>query len=126
MTGGWYDISSGDRQFFKFKDPGDELSGKWEGTAPNKYNGLNGIIVDKDGVRNEFTLSKKLEDLLAMEIGTRLRIVFLRKRLLKDGNSFKEFHIQGWDPKREGSSPVPEFDKPVEPSSSDGEDEVPF
>tara|TARA_Y100000310_G_C20652802_1_gene800378 strand:+ start:1045 stop:1422 length:378 start_codon:yes stop_codon:yes gene_type:complete len=125
MTGGWRKLNGGgERNFFKFKDPGDELSGKWGGTTPGKY-GDNGVILDKDGTKHEFTLNKKLEDIVGVEIGTGLRIVFLGERMLKNGNHMKDFDIFDWDAKREGSDPVSEYDKPVDPSP-DGEDEVPF
>jgi hypothetical protein len=125
MTGGWRRLNGGgERNFFKFKDPGDELSGKWHGTKPNKYEGLNGAIVDKDGTKHEFTINKNLEELTSVEIGTGLRIILLGDRMMKNGNTIKDYDIFGWDAKKEGNDPVSEYDKPVDPL--DDEDEVPF
>jgi len=125
MAGGWQKRSGGDRDFFKFQNPGDTLVGKWRGHKAGKY-GENGLVKKKDGEVAEFTLNTALQDLVELEENTPVKIVYIGKQTSKAGNQFKAFDIFTWDAGKDGDDPVSDFAEPTEPDSDGDDDEVPF
>ena len=125
MTGGWSKQEGSDLNFFKFDTPGQELVGKWRGTKEGKY-GDNGVIVTKDDGAQAFYISAALDQLVTMDVGTPIKIVYLGKEQLKNGNTFKQFDVFTWDPDKEGDDPVTKHDAPIEEPFEAKDDDVPF
>ena len=123
--GGWSKQSGGDRDFFKFQNPGDELIGKWRGTRKGRF-GDNGVVEQKSGEVAEFSLNTAIEDLVNLEKGTGVKIVYIGKQTSKAGNEFKAFDVFIWDPGKDGDDEVSEFSGPVDPEPGSDDDEVPF
>src|SRR4030095_14312244 len=63
-------------QFYKFHTIGQVLEGIWRGTQRGKY-GDNGVVETEDGVRQVFTLSAMLKDLVDVDDGTEVQITYL-------------------------------------------------
>ena len=124
MAGGWSKQSGGDRIFFKFDTPGKELIGKWRGTRPGKY-GDNGLIVNDEGL-HEFPINAGLSDLVDMDKDISVKVVYIGKESLKNGNTFKKFEVFTWDTTKNRDDPVSEHQAPTEEPFQATDSDVPF
>ena len=85
---------AGERRIFRFKEPGDELIGLWQGARKGKF-ATNGVVA-AGGRRHSFNLSTELQALQELDVGSEVRIVFKGWRNTDSGRKRKEFEIYRW------------------------------
>ena len=86
---GWTEIG-GDYRFHNFDEKA-ELTGTWNGTRPGKYGKLG--IVESDGETVAFSLTKVLEDLEHVPVGTAIKIVYTGWAEGQKGGKYKSFKM---------------------------------
>ena len=90
----WKKYGSSGGGMFKFKNEGDSLQGFWQGHKKStKYSGYLGKIKVPDGEIETFSISAALEDIMALPIGTKVKIVYLGYDVTAGGTSFKKFDM---------------------------------
>lgn len=82
----------GGGEFYKFSEQGQALEGIWRGTQTGKF-GENGVIETPDGQRHMFSLNTALKDLVGVQPGVGVKVVYLGKQTAKNGNEFKAYQV---------------------------------
>lgn len=85
----WRQLGGG--SFFKFEDVGQVLEGIWRGTKSGKF-GDNGVV-EVHGENMMFSLNAALKDLIDVKPGCEVKIEYIGKRMAKNGNEFKAYHV---------------------------------
>ena len=81
-------------KFWSSKEEGDEIVGTYNGTTRGgKFDNVLARLVDDDGVECLVGVTRSLEDVKRLPIGTRCRIKFLGWGESKTGTKFKKFQI---------------------------------
>jgi len=85
--------NGGDGSFYKFKEPGQVLTGTYKGQREGKF-GMLGVVIDEKGVEQAFPLGAALKGRLAdIEVGTQIMVQYLGEEQSKQGRTFKAFEV---------------------------------
>lgn len=125
---GWKKVNSGSRNvddWYKWEQPGEELKGFFRGvfTTEGRYGQQTSAIIEdrESGQKWGVNLTKALESIQNMPVGTGVRIRYLGMSRTSAGNQFKGFDLFIWDGEKKGDDEVSEIDQGSQaPKEGDG------